>query len=208
MSSSVHHNYLLLPLAKILYWVLIIMEQSTPHTTLWASNSPGKHTCCGELWVSWVPSPRRPSRQMNRNENKDTAAKQFDESWFYNIQNEHQEMDAKTHLKTTGLNYYHCLLFPMQILLFHWSQQAHGKHHMTAEPARSRGVPRLSWAEEKNENHDCNVEATDVKGCSILDDPFFLKVKMSKYILMRLYENQKYTSSSQLTIYTKLKEIL
>lgn len=56
------NNYLLLPHATILYWVLIIMEQSTPHTTLWASNSTGKHTCCGELWVSWVPSPRRPSR--------------------------------------------------------------------------------------------------------------------------------------------------
>lgn len=53
-------DYRLLPHAKILKCALMIMEQSTPHTTLWASNSPGKHTCCGELWVSWVPSPRRP----------------------------------------------------------------------------------------------------------------------------------------------------
>lgn len=57
------NSHLLLPHATMLCWLLIIMEQSTPHTTLWASKSPGKHTCCGELWVSWVPSPRRPFRQ-------------------------------------------------------------------------------------------------------------------------------------------------
>lgn len=54
-------NYRLLPHAKMLCWLLIIMEQSTPHATLLASNSTGKHTCCGELWVSWLPNPRRPA---------------------------------------------------------------------------------------------------------------------------------------------------
>lgn len=65
LGGKIKNNYLLLPHAIMLYWVLIIIEQSTPHTTLWASNSTGKHTCCGELWVSWVPSPRRPFRQRN-----------------------------------------------------------------------------------------------------------------------------------------------
>lgn len=51
----------------MLPWLLIIMEQSTPHTALCASNPTGKHTCWGELWVSWVPSPRRPSRQRPNN---------------------------------------------------------------------------------------------------------------------------------------------
>lgn len=55
------NNYRLLPHAKMLHWLLIIMEQSTPHTTLLASNSTGKHTCWGELWVSWLPNPRRPA---------------------------------------------------------------------------------------------------------------------------------------------------
>lgn len=58
---QMQNNYRLLPHAKMLYWLLIIMEQSTPHTTLLASNSMGKHTCCGELCVSWVPNPRRPA---------------------------------------------------------------------------------------------------------------------------------------------------
>lgn len=68
--GKIYNNYLLLPHAIMLCWVLIIMEQSTPHTTLWASNSTGKHTCCGQLWVSWVPCPRRPYRQEHRPNNQ------------------------------------------------------------------------------------------------------------------------------------------
>lgn len=69
LGGTISNNYRLLPHATMLYWVLIIMEQSTPHITLWASNSTGKHTCCGELWVSWVLSPRRPSKTEEQRPN-------------------------------------------------------------------------------------------------------------------------------------------
>lgn len=45
---------------------------------------------------------------------------------------------------------YRCLLFPRQILLAHWSRRAHGMRHMTPEPIRSQGAPRLSWARNES----------------------------------------------------------
>lgn len=58
--------YLLLPEARMWCWVLMIMEQSTAQSTLWASKPSGTATCCGEEWESREPSPRRPEEGRER----------------------------------------------------------------------------------------------------------------------------------------------
>ena len=61
--EGVPRAHLLLPQERICCWVLMIMEQSTPQSTFWASKSAATLTCCGELWESWLPSPRRPTAE-------------------------------------------------------------------------------------------------------------------------------------------------
>jgi hypothetical protein len=55
--------YLLLPQARARPGTVRIMEESMPHTTLWASCPGGTGTCWGQLWDSLVPNPSLPTRQ-------------------------------------------------------------------------------------------------------------------------------------------------
>lgn len=63
-----HIEYLLFPQARSWCCELMIMEQSIPHSTRWASKSAGKLTCCGQLWQSWVAKPSRPVGQRDKRE--------------------------------------------------------------------------------------------------------------------------------------------
>lgn len=144
------NNYRLLPHAKMLYWLLMIMEQSTPHATLLASNSTGKHTCCGELWVSWLPNPRRPavnrrgSGLLIRCQNQISGDKHW-QNW--------QSVRRRDDIL------HHFLLFPRQRLLSHWSPRGRGTHRRTPGPAHNQGVPQQSWAEqeEREEYHHSSL---------------------------------------------------
>lgn len=146
MNNKSFFKYLLFPEARIWCCVLITMEQSTPHSTRWASKSAGKFTCWGEWWQSWVPEPSRPVRLKDIKREKAKIC--LEAILSTRLQREI--------LWNTPFNWqmmalvYHCLLCPRRKPLAHWSQPVHEMLHKTLEPTHNQGEPPLSWAKFTN----------------------------------------------------------
>ncbi len=157
-----HIEYLLFPQARIWYCVLMIMEQSIPHSTRWASKSAGKLTCCGQLWQSWAANPSRPVGQRdNRVCVWWRERKRGRGGWRSQVCLEALLLSTSVQRETQRntvfewqlmLLIYRCLLAPRRKPLAHWSRPGCGMLHKTLEPAHNPAEPPLSWAEYKDRN--------------------------------------------------------